>query len=131
MFLTANLAWVWLACSGMYLTAIFLFIVKSTKKKPLNYDAVQKDHGSVIFLASSATSVTHSHNRCRGVARRGGGLGWPPFPEFGRSVNPIQTKGQIMPVTLLPAPLVSKYYLQLWVWWVVKFSSFQIWGGYC
>ena len=31
----------------------------------------------------------------RGVARGG--------PEFGRSVNPFQTRGQIMPLTLLPA----------------------------
>ena len=29
----------------------------------------------------------------------------PPLPEFGRSVNPTQTRGgQIKPLTLLPAP---------------------------
>ena len=37
-------------------------------------------------------------------------------PEFGRSVNPIQTRGggQIIPLTLLPAPQDSKSYLHLW-----------------
>ena len=38
---------------------------------------------------------------------RGGG------PEFGRSVNPIQTRGRIIPLTLLPAPPDSKTYLHI------------------
>ena len=46
----------------------------------------------------------------KGVAR-GGSL-----PEFGRSVNPIQTRGQILPNTLLPAPEDSKSYLQLMIY---------------
>ena len=37
----------------------------------------------------------------RGVAR-GGGQGVRALPEFGRSVNPIQTRGQIMPLTSHP-----------------------------
>ena len=54
---------------------------------------------------------------CRGVAR-GGRVrvrGARATPEFGRSVNPIQTRGggQILPLTLLPAPLDSKSYLHL------------------
>ena len=31
-----------------------------------------------------------------------------PPPEFGRSVNTIQTRGQIMPLKLLPAPRIQK-----------------------
>ena len=48
----------------------------------------------------------------RGVAR-GGGQGVRALPEFGRSVNPIQTRGQIIPLTLLTAPPDSKSYLHL------------------
>ena len=39
----------------------------------------------------------------QGVTRGGEG-GGPDPSEFGRSVNPIQTRGQIIPLTLLPAP---------------------------
>ena len=39
------------------------------------------------------------------VVARGGGQS---PPELGRSVNPIQTRGQIMPLTLLPAPRTLK-----------------------
>ena len=41
---------------------------------------------------------------CRGVARGGPGGPEPPSPlKFDRSINPIQTRGQIMPVS--PPPL--------------------------
>ena len=42
--------------------------------------------------------------RARGVAR-GGSVGGS---QIGRSVNPIQTRGEIMPHTLLPAPRIQK-----------------------
>ena len=50
---------------------------------------------------------------CRGVARGGPG-GGRALPDLGRSVNPIQNRGQIMPLTLLPAPPDSKSCLHLW-----------------
>jgi hypothetical protein len=45
----------------------------------------------------------------RGVAR-GGARGARASPEFGRSVNPIQTRGggQTMPLTLLPVPRIQE-----------------------
>ena len=53
-------------------------------------------------------------NLLRGIdnseGARGGGRA---PPEFGRSVNPIQIRGQIMPLTLLQAPQDSKSYLHL------------------
>ena len=42
-----------------------------------------------------------------------GALAPPPPTLFCRSVNPIQTRGKIMPLTKLPVPLDSKCYLHL------------------
>ena len=42
--------------------------------------------------------------------RRGGGIwgGFSPSPVFGRTVNPISTRGQIMPTTVLRAPRIFR-----------------------
>ena len=48
---------------------------------------------------------------------RGGGA------EFGISVNPIQVRGQSMPLTQLPAPPDSKSYLHLW--WMLWKKTFK------
>ena len=47
--------------------------------------------------------------RGRGVARGEGGVGARDPTEFGRSVNPIQTRGvYIMPLTLHQLPRIQK-----------------------
>ena len=51
----------------------------------------------------------------RGVAR-GGGQGGPELPRKLEDQQTLFTPGgQIMPLTLLPAPLDSKSYLHLWL----------------
>ena len=50
---------------------------------------------------------------CRGVAR--GGPGWPePTQNLADQLTLFKPGGQIMPLTLLPAPPDSKSYLHLW-----------------
>ena len=65
----------------------------------------EKEEGEVSKKAD-LKRVPRGFELFRGVARGGPGSRAPP--EFGRSVKPIQTRGQIMPLTLLPAPPIQK-----------------------
>ena len=63
----------------------------------------------IFLILYSNWSGTHPVDLWKCIEIRAVGAGWgsggdaPPHPEFGRSVNPIPTEGQIIPTTTRPA----------------------------